>query len=432
MDAGQHFGAFTGARGYEIGGDKPGAGHAKAHRQLLKCAGKGAGVAGLGRGHIGIGQRVHRGKLRRHQYAIDHRLAANHPDGRGRADRAEQHQHAAQSHRIADEQRAVAEKRQFIAHEGFAGHRAQRLRHDQQPRLQRRETQPRLIEQRQQERRAAHPQPCDEAAGHSGGKGAEFEQAKVKQRMCQPPCMEPVERQQRQRHRPRARQQGAACVMFAKHLQRPRQQRNAAAEIDQPQHIKLGHMLGAVIGQVQIDHDQSDDADRHVHEKDHVPCRDRNDEAAQRRTNQRANQRRDRHKTHRAQQLGLGEGAHQRQPPNRHHHRPAHALQQPKHHQRRHAARKAAQDRANGENRDCAGKHPPRAEAIGHPPTRRNEYRKAERIARQHRFHRQFALVERARHGRDGSVEHGGVERFHQERHRNQPRQQPQRRGFGG
>ena len=57
------------------------------------------------------------------------------------------------------------------------------LRHHQQARLDRREAQAHLVEQRQQERDAADAEAREEAAAHRGAKGADAKQRQPQQRM---------------------------------------------------------------------------------------------------------------------------------------------------------------------------------------------------------------------------------------------------------
>ena len=85
----------------------------------------------------------------------------------------------------------------------------------------------------------------------------------------------------------------------------------------------------------------------------------------------------------------------------------------------------AAQHRAQGEKADRRGEDAPRAEAVGHPAAHRDEDGEAQRIARQHRLHAERRHVHRPGDGRHRGVEDRGVERLHEERHGDQPRQQP-------
>ena len=78
----------------------------------------------------------------------------------------------------------------------------------------------------------------------------------------------------------------------------------------------------------------------------------------------------------------------------------------------------------SGEQPDRRGEDAARAEAVGHPAADRDEDREAERVARQHRLHVERRDVHRLRDGRHRRVEDGGVERLHEEGHRDQPGQQ--------
>ena len=71
---------------------------------------------------------------------------------------------------------------------------------------------------------------------------------------------------------------------------------------------------------------------------------------------------------------------------------------------------------------DGGGEHAARAEAVGHPAADGNEDGEAERVAGEHRLHAERRDVERGAMAGDGGVENGGVERLHEERHRDEPR----------
>ena len=124
-----------------------------------------------------------------------------------------------------------------------------------------------------------------------------------------------------------------------------------------------------------------------------------------------------------ADQLGLVVGARQGHAADRHHHGAAGALQDAASHQHVDVGREAAQHRAQGEDADRRGEDAPRAEAVGHPAADRDEDGKAQRIARQHRLHAERHHVHRPGDGRHRGVEDGRIERLHEERHGDQPRQ---------
>ena len=68
--------------------------------------------------------------------------------------------------------------------------------------------------------------------------------------------------------------------MFTEYLQHVRQQRDAGAEEDEPDHIERMGLLFAVVRQMEIDHQQTEDADRNIHEKDDSPVKIADDKAA--------------------------------------------------------------------------------------------------------------------------------------------------------
>jgi len=87
-------------------------------------------------------------------------------------------------------------------------------------------------------------------------------------------------------------------------------------------------------------------------------------------------------------------------------------------------ARNAAEKRPQGEDADGGREHPARAEAIRHPAADRNKHGEAQRVAGQHGLHAERSDGERLGDGGDGRVENRRVERFHEEGHGDEPRQQ--------
>jgi hypothetical protein len=108
------------------------------------------------------------------------------------------------------------------------------------------------------------------------------------------------------------------------------------------------------------------------------------DQAADRRSKQRPDQRGDDDEIHRLQQFRLGKGAYHGEPPDRHHHSRAHSLQNTRRHHLRQIHGEPAKHRGNRENRNGDGKHAPRAVSIGDPTTHRNADSETENIAGYH------------------------------------------------
>ncbi len=178
----------------------------------------------------------------------------------------------------------------------------------------------------------------------------------------------------------------------------------------------------AVVRQMQIDHEQTRQADGNIHEEDDSPVKVCDDQAAGDRSEHGANQTRNRDETHGADQFRFGESAHHGQAADRHHHGSAAALQNPAGDQQMDVARYAAEKRSQREEADGGGKYPARAESVRHPAADGNEHRQAQRVTGQHRLHAQRRNFERRGDGRHGRVQNRRIERLHEERDRHQPR----------
>jgi hypothetical protein len=87
-------------------------------------------------------------------------------------------------------------------------------------------------------------------------------------------------------------------------------------------------------------------------------------------------------------------------------------------------ARYAAEQRTQREEADRGGEHAVRSEPVCHPAADRNENRKAQRLACEHRLHAERCNVERGCDRRHRGIENRGVQRFHEKRHGDQPRHQ--------
>ena len=148
--------------------------------------------------------------------------------------------------------------------------------------------------------------------------------------------------------------------------------------------ISSGWVRLAVVRQMQIDHQQTDQADRNIHEKDESPVKVSDDQAAGNRPEHRANQSGNGDEAHGADEFGFGKRSHQREPAHRHHHGSAAALQDAAGDEQMDVARYAAEKRSEGEEADRGRKHAARSEPIRHPAADRNENREAQRVAGQH------------------------------------------------
>ena len=182
--------------------------------------------------------------------------------------------------------------------------------------------------------------------------------------------------------------------------------------------------LLAIVRQMQIDHPQTDEADRNVDEKNDAPVKIADDQAAGDGPEHGADQARDRDEAHGADEFGFGERPHDGEPPDRHHHGAPAALQDAAGHQHVDVGRYAAEKRPESEQADGGGENAARSEPIRHPAADRNEDREAQRVAGEHRLHAERGDFERLRDGGHRRVQNRGVERLHEERDRHQPRQQ--------
>src|SRR5664280_2241535 len=117
-----------------------------------------------------------------------------------------------------------------------------------------------------------------------------------------------------------------------------------------------------------------------VDDEDPAPGRIGAQHASDGRSDDRRDERRPGEKRDRLDQLGLGGGPEHDEPPDRHHHRAAHALQDPGRGQHRQAGGQCAAGGGQGENRDRRHEDAARTEAIGHPPADRNQYGQGEQV----------------------------------------------------
>ena len=175
-------------------------------------------------------------------------------------------------------------------------------------------------------------------------------------------------------------------------------------------------MLDAHIGNVPHGHDDADQADRHVDQKDPMPGRIGGNEAAERRAADRPDQRRHGEQRHGVEQRRLFNAAHHDEAADRRHHRAAHALNDARQHEFFEILRQCAADRAGDENPDGDTEHVAAAEAVRGPAARRNADRKRQQVRGDREFECQRAGAEVARDGRQGCRDDGRVHVLHEQR----------------
>src|ERR1700733_6460847 len=115
--------------------------------------------------------------------------------------------------------------------------------------------------------------------------------------------------------------------MFAEDFQDVGQQGDSRTEEDEANDIERVSVLFAIVRQMEIDHQQTEDPDRYIHEEDQPPVKVSNDEPTGDGSQHGANQAWNSHKAHGPDELGFGKCTHQGQAAHRHHHGSAAALQ---------------------------------------------------------------------------------------------------------
>jgi hypothetical protein len=118
-----------------------------------------------------------------------------------------------------------------------------------------------------------------------------------------------IARQQEDGDRQKPQDFAGVQRVFAKHFQHIRKQGDAGSEKNQPGHIQRIGAL-AVVRQVPVDHIQTGEANRNIHEENKPPVKVSDNQAAGDRSEHRANQTGDRDEAHGANQFGLSERPH--------------------------------------------------------------------------------------------------------------------------
>ena len=107
-----------------------------------------AGGAGLLFIDFGVDQRVHAGVLQRREESVREELNDDQPNRSANADGGKSKNHCADEQRVGYKNGAVAEACENFRHRNFQAHRSDGLRHHQRARLDRREAESHLIQQR--------------------------------------------------------------------------------------------------------------------------------------------------------------------------------------------------------------------------------------------------------------------------------------------
>ena len=187
-----------------------------------------------------------------------------------------------------------------------------------------------------------------------------------------------------------------------------------AEQADARQHkspeVEARHRLLAQVVDEPERQQDAENADRHVDPENPAPVEIGGDEAAERRAGDRAEERRHGEIGHRADEVALLHAAQEHEPPDRHHHRSAKALEDARGDEGRQRRRGAAQDRAEGEHDDRAAEHGPRAEPVGDPARGGYEDGERQHVGGQRQLEDDRVLVQierdRGQRGRDDRSVH--------------------------
>ena len=199
------------------------------------------------------------------------------------------------------------------------------------------------------------------------------------------------------------------------HAQARYEAQEADARQDESLEIEAGHGLLAQILDEPERQQHAENADRHVDPEDPAPMKIGGDEAAERRTRDRADQRRHGEIGHRADEIALRDGAQQHQPSDRHHHRSAQPLEHARGDEGRKRRRGAAQDRAEGEDDDRAAEHRARAEAVRDPAGGGNEHRERQHVGGERELEDDRILMQVERDRRQRGRNDGPVHVLHEQ-----------------
>ena len=211
-----------------------------------------------------------------------------------------------------------------------------------EPEFEGRQAEPDLQHQRQQERNRADAEPKQKAADDRGHEGLRLQEAEVEDRVGVAARVADVEREQRRSTQDhpdddrRGREAAPDHGQPEDEAEQPRSRQDEALEIER-RDVALADVLDELQRQ-----QHAEQADRRVDPENPAPVEIGGDEAAERRPDHRADQRRHGEIGERVDHFGFGDAAQQHQPPDRHHHRAAEALEYARADQRRQRERRAA------------------------------------------------------------------------------------------
>ena len=288
-----------------------------------------------------------------------------------------------------------------------------------EPGFKRREAESDLQQQRQQERHGADANAENEPADDAGVEGRDVEQLEIEDRARVRTGVPDVGGERKRADRDHRRDQPNRARCRARSVLKPGYEaQEADARQDESLEVEARHgLLAQVVDEPERQQD-AENADRHVDPEDPAPMKIGGDEAAERRTRDRADQRRHGEIGHGADEIALRHGAQQHEPPDRHHHRSAQPLEHARGDEGRKRRRGAAQDRAEREDDDRAAEHRARAEAVGDPAGGGNEHRERQHVGGERELEDDRILMQVERDRRQRGRDDRPVHVLHEQRGR--------------
>ncbi len=252
---------------------------------------------------------------------------------------------------------------------------------------------------------------------------AHVQQPEVRHRIGGAPAVPDVDRAQQHGDRTAQADLSPRHRLAAGQFRGGQQQRRGGGKQQEAGQVEAVGAIEPVVGHVALVHPHAGDRHRHVDQEDQPPRGELDDRATQQGAEHRTEQAERGHRAHGPHELALVDAAHQHVTTHRHQRGAAHALQHARGNQLRQRLRDAAQQRAQAEHHDRRAEHPARAEAVAQPRTGRDQDRQGQHVTGQRGAHAQRGDLQRIGHRRHRGVDHGGIQRLHEERGGHQPQQ---------
>ncbi len=183
--------------------------------------------------------------------------------------------------------------------------------------------------------------------------------------------------------------------------------------------------IGALRPHILDEERRQDDAgkpDRDVDQENPVPGNIGRNEAAERGTDERPDERRQGDPDHGIDQLAPVDAAHENEARHGCHHCSAHTLDDARYHELIERIRERTADRAEHEYRDRPAKDGARAETIGGPAADRDDDRKRQQVGRDRKLERQWARADVGGDRRQRRGDHGRIHVLHEQGDRHDQR----------